>query len=527
MAAAVEVKVKLIDGLSPKLGKMQRNFMKLSNSIEKSEAKLKKFGNAAKSAGQKMSAFVSLPILAAGGASLKLASDAEETANKFGEVFKGIEKEGADAVGGLSRDFKLAASTSQELLSNTGDLLTGLGLSKKEALSLSESVVRLSGDVASFKNVQGGTQRAAESLTKALLGEREMLKETFKTAVLEAEVQERAADIMAERVDLTEQQAKALATLAIVTERNKAAVGDFNRTQHQLANQFRIFQEQIKGVAEKLGKVLIPVAQKVLIVISRILTFMDKLPDSVNTIIVVMAGIAAAIGPILIGVGQLAIAVTMLKTSVLVAAKAMLVALLPLLPKILLIGAAIAFVAFLVWKFWKPIKTFLLGFWDGFIEGMQPIFEEVKAIWEAMKPLLDILFELLGVQSETGEGFKEIGRIVGQMAAFMVKTMAVPLRMLGQVVKLSLKAGAFLADKLGIGPEGGDAARGGAVAAAAAVTASPIVAPAQAPVVNNNIQISSNVDASTGATEASVMSDSTGRTKVDTVETGQITPRIF
>jgi hypothetical protein len=187
------------------------------------------------------------------------ARDAVETENKFYEVFKGIENQADQATKGLARGYKLAKSTSQELLSSTGDLLVGIGLTRQESLDLSKDIIELSADVASFKNVQGGTEAATLSLTKALLGERESLKTTFKTALLESEVQERAAEIQRQRTDVTEKQAKAMATLAIVQERNKDAIGDFNRTINEQANQERIAHERTKQLTETLGRKLLPI----------------------------------------------------------------------------------------------------------------------------------------------------------------------------------------------------------------------------------------------------------------------------
>lgn len=186
------------------------------------------------------------------------ARDAAETENKFNEVFKGIETDGEATARALSDSFGLAKSTSQELLANVGDLLVGLNLNRSEALSLAKEVVALSADVTSFKNVQGGVTRATDALTKALLGEREMLKETFRTAVLENEVMERAKGILKERTQLTIQQAKALATLQIVTERNKDAIGDFKRTIDEQANSERILKEKTKTLTEQLGAGLLP-----------------------------------------------------------------------------------------------------------------------------------------------------------------------------------------------------------------------------------------------------------------------------
>jgi len=314
----------------------------------------RKFNQAVSNAGKRMTLFASVPIAFGFKKMIDMASDATETANKFKEVFKGIESERGQAVAGLANDFKLANSTSQELLSNTGDLLVGLGLNREEALKLSDSVVRLSADVASFKNVQGGTERAAISLTKALLGERDMLKETFKTAVLEEEVKKRAVQIATKRRGLTEQQAKALATLAIVTERNKDAVGDFSRTQDQYANQTRINQELTKQMAESFGKLLLPVAIKVRKGLISLTEKINNLSPRIKKIILIVLAVIAVMGPLLLIISTLSTAFVGLT----IAAGALGVSISAMLLPILAIGAGIAIVIAVIMNLDKLKKKF-------------------------------------------------------------------------------------------------------------------------------------------------------------------------
>ena len=217
MANTVSFIIELKNRFSKTSRQISNSFDKIKKSATETDQKLKtmfdgfqsrakQFAGSAAKAGGVMTAAVTTPIVLMGKKMVDAASDAEETANKFKEVFKGIESQ--SALTELTGSYNLATSSAQELLSNTGDLLVGLGLSREQALKLSGDVVKLSADVASFKNVQGGTARASTALTKALLGEREMLKETFKTAVLEADVKERAMQLRRRDRTLTEKQAK-------------------------------------------------------------------------------------------------------------------------------------------------------------------------------------------------------------------------------------------------------------------------------------------------------------------------------
>ena len=97
------------------------------------------------------------------------ARDGEETRQKFDVVFSSIVSGANDMADAFSRSFKLAGATTRELLGNTGDLLVGFGFTEKAALDMSVRVNSLAQDLASFTNLQGGTKRASDALTKALL----------------------------------------------------------------------------------------------------------------------------------------------------------------------------------------------------------------------------------------------------------------------------------------------------------------------------------------------------------------------
>jgi len=402
--------------------RIKRDTVALTNKIKQQHAASMKategwrsFNRSVVDAGKKMTLFASLPIAFGFKKMIDMASDATETANKFAEVFKGIQNERGQAVAGLAKDFKLASSTSQELLSNTGDLLVGLGLNRKEALKLSEGVVRLSADVASFKNVQGGTERAAISLTKALLGEREMLKETFKTAVLEEEVKKRAVKIASKRRGLTEQQAKALATLAIVTERNKDAIGDFARTQDQYANQTRINQELTKEMAESFGKLLLPVAIKVRKSLISITEKINNLSPGVKKVILIILAVIAVVGPLLLILGALSSAFVGLT----LAAGALGVTVSALLLPILAIGAGIAIIIAVVMNLDKLKKKFSemspkakAALTIAFFPLIMAI-KAMKTIWGLMSKLKPVFVEIASKVKDLFDKITSIPAISG------------------------------------------------------------------------------------------------------------------
>jgi hypothetical protein len=164
----------------------------------------------------------------------KKAIDFEEAVNKFNVTFKGVEKEADKVRANLVNNFALSSKAATELLSNTGDLLSGFGIVGQEAIKLSSEVNTLAADIASFANVP--VAQASEAITKGLLGERESMK-ALGIAILETDVQQRL--LAKGQQNLTGQAlkaARAQVTLELATEQSKNAIGDFARSSDSTAN---------------------------------------------------------------------------------------------------------------------------------------------------------------------------------------------------------------------------------------------------------------------------------------------------
>ncbi len=63
---------------------------------------------------------------------------------------------------------------------------------------------------------------------------------------------------------------------------------------------------------------------------------------------------------------------------------------------VLAIGAAIAVVAALVWKYWGPIKAFMVGVWQGLTDAAAPVMAELRTSLAPLAPLWDMLSSAMG-----------------------------------------------------------------------------------------------------------------------------------
>lgn len=63
---------------------------------------------------------------------------------------------------------------------------------------------------------------------------------------------------------------------------------------------------------------------------------------------------------------------------------------------VLAIVAAVAVAALLIWKYWQPIKAFMVGLWQGISEAMAPIGAELAQAFAPLRPVFDWLGQALG-----------------------------------------------------------------------------------------------------------------------------------
>ncbi len=199
---------------------------------------------------------IAAPILAGVGTLARYASRAEESTNRFNQVFGSQ----ADAAGRfadqIASEVGRAAIELKDNLSAFQGFSLGLGFDPAEAREVSESLTRLGLDFASFNNLSD--QDAFDRLLAAMSGSSEVLAKygiNTKEAAVAQEAMQRGWD----PARLTEQQ-KALARLAIIQRElaKTGAVGDAARTADGYANVMKRLRAVAINVATAVGKTLLP-----------------------------------------------------------------------------------------------------------------------------------------------------------------------------------------------------------------------------------------------------------------------------
>jgi hypothetical protein len=140
-------------------------------------------------------------------------------------------------------------------------------------------------------------------------------------------------------------------------EATSNAQGDFGRTSGGAANQMRIFQESLKELSAKFGQVILPVFTKLVSFANGLLQKFSELSPTTKKLIVVLAGIAAALGPVLYILGTLVTLAPAIGTALTV-----------MMGPIGLVVAGLTAISVVIYKNWAGIKSALVRIGNYFIE---------------------------------------------------------------------------------------------------------------------------------------------------------------
>lgn len=294
------------DEVNAHVDKAESKFSSLSDRLDRMGAKMKDVGS-------KMTVGLTLPIVAAAGVSIKAFSDLNETLNKvdvsFGEQSATVKAWAKDSI----KSMGLAQQSALDATALFGDMGTGMGQTQVEASKMSMGLTQLGADMASFKNVS--FERAQTALAGIYTGETEALK-GLGVVMTQTNLEEfaRAKGINKSMSEMTQAELVQL-RYAYVMDKTKNAQGDFARTSDGLANKTRMSGERMKELSAQLGEKLAPIMNKILEIGNKVLDWFNGLSDKTKNIILVIVGLVAAIGPLLMVLGTLIPAIAAIGTT--------------------------------------------------------------------------------------------------------------------------------------------------------------------------------------------------------------------
>lgn len=281
--------------------------------MDQIKSTLSQVSSALDSVGKNLTLGVTAPLVAAGTASFKMASDMEEAINKVDVSFG----DAAETVHAFSNEtlttYGIAKSTALDMAGYFGDMATSMGFSQEQAAEMSKQLVGLAGDLASFKNIL--LSEAQTALAAIFTGETESLKQlgiVMTETNLDAYAMAKGIETSTQSMD---QAQKTALRMQYVLDNTKNAQGDFARTSDSSANQLRILTESLKELAAIAGQELIPIITPIIQKLNSIIQSIGQLDEGTKEIITKVAVFAASFGPLLSVSGKMTGVVTTLITA--------------------------------------------------------------------------------------------------------------------------------------------------------------------------------------------------------------------
>ncbi|MGL5190546.1 MAG: hypothetical protein ACRC7S_12955, partial [Cetobacterium sp.] len=177
---------------------------------------------------------------------VKAAADAQEVMNRFNVSFAEVIGSARQVASQMQKDLRLGQITVANYLASTQDLLVGFGVTQKAALGLSDGIVRLSLDLASWNNIPFDV--AMRNMLSGLVGNHEALR-SMRVVLTQATLERKAEALGIQKSwKQLDEATKVYLRYQVALEQSKNALGDLQRTQHETTNRFRFFSEQVKSM---------------------------------------------------------------------------------------------------------------------------------------------------------------------------------------------------------------------------------------------------------------------------------------
>lgn len=274
------------------------NNIKLDN-LRKS---LQEAGTSLDSAGNRLSAGVTAPLMAAGAAAVKFASDTAESVNKVEVAFGSAAGSVQTWANTTLNSIGLAKGTALDMAALYGDMATSMGAADDQAAAMSTTLVNLAADLASFKNIS--IDQAGTALKAIFTGETETLK-NLGVVMTEANLKAYAlAEGYSTAYDSMDQLEKVQLRYQYVLAQTQNAQGDFARTFDGTANQLRVCQESLKELAATAGEELLPIVTPIITQVNGLLQSFGDLDEVTRKNVTQALLFAATLGPMLKLVGM-------------------------------------------------------------------------------------------------------------------------------------------------------------------------------------------------------------------------------
>jgi len=195
------------------------------------------------------------------------ASDLSEQISKTTVVFGASSQEILDWSTTTASSLGIARDQALEAAGTFGNMLVPMGFARDKAAEMSQKMVALAADMASFNNAS--PKETLDALRSGLAGETEPLRR-FGVFLSDATQKQEALNLgLYSGKGNLEASAKAAASYSLILKQTGDAQGDFARTGDGLANQQRKLSALIRDAQAAIGKALLPTIEKLIPILTK------------------------------------------------------------------------------------------------------------------------------------------------------------------------------------------------------------------------------------------------------------------
>lgn len=269
---------------------------KLSNKIKKIGGSLSKFGNT-------IYGKLTAPIVSAGqnmaGAAADYDANLKQIEAAFGQSSNSVKAWADNAI----TQFGLSKNQALEMSAVFGQMASAMGLPQSAAAQMSVNLSGLASDLAAFQGIS--IEQAMSALNGVFTGESEGLQAlgvTMSQANLDAFALSNGFGKTTEQMSLAEQ---AQLRYAYVMSATNSAQGMYAQTSDTASGSMQLFKSAVDNLYVVLGEQLLPIITPLIEKAAELINSFAQASPQLQQFILVVAGIAAAAGPVLMVIGSI------------------------------------------------------------------------------------------------------------------------------------------------------------------------------------------------------------------------------
>ena len=399
-----------------------KSMEKIEKTADKTSKKADELANKFKSIGTKMTVGLTVPITAFGTYAVKMASDLNEVQNVVDTTFENSSETINKFAKNAAEQFGISELSAKQFTGTMGAMLKSMGLGNKDITDMSIALSGLAGDMASFYNLD--PEEAFEKLRSGISGETEPLKQLgINMSVVNLEAFAMSKGITKSYDSMTQAE-QATLRYQYIMETTADAQGDYSKTADSTANKTRTTMLQFQTLSAELGQQLLPIVNDVLGALQSVIKWFNNLDASGKRVVLILGGIALAIGPVTSAIGTLIKVgsgikslVTIIKswsavTKLMTAAQTALNAVMSMNPITLIIIAIVALIAIIallwtkcewfrnavmtaitaIWTVIQSVAQFIMNIFNVVFNAVASVF---NAIWSVVQCVFNFIWTLV------------------------------------------------------------------------------------------------------------------------------------